>query len=199
MATHFFQVPIPPGQAPPWENMLVEFPQLRAVLQSDTAHSAFLAGYLCHLQADWLWVRQIYEPHFGPAAKRGEFRQRQYLHNVLRSYADDQILKNLNGTISASLAQAQPDRWLPFTADGVLLQWRDLLAAQFAPGARIQTVDVFAARQGIAPEKYYELLNSETEMDRQVFVYLPRQDLATYRQDLLAENLRLCEFCWNYS
>ncbi|MBN1667210.1 MAG: hypothetical protein JW862_08975 [Anaerolineales bacterium] len=196
LLTHFFRVPILAGAKPPWEIMLMEYPEMMAALGQDSAQAAFLAGYLCHLQADWFWVRQIYEPCFGPAARHGEFYQRQYIHNVLRSYLDFQILGSLNGTLSAALAQAQPVDWLPFTADADLRKWRDFLAEQFRPGARIRTVDVFAARQGIAPEKYYELIESEVEMDRQVFVYLPRHDLAAYRQELLVENLRLCQSCF---
>jgi hypothetical protein len=191
--THFFEVPIPANARQPWEQLLIEYPGLQHTQGRSTEQYIFLAGYLCHLQADWLWARQIYQPIFGPVAAWENFRQRQYLHNVLRSYLDFQVLHALNGRVSSTLPQAVPNHWLPFTGDEYLIQWRDLLAEQFQPGARVQTVEVFATRQGIAAEKYYQLLSSEIEMDQQIFLHIPRQHLISYKEKLLAENLQIIE------
>ena len=59
------------------------------------AQAAFLAGYICHLQADWLWVNQIFEPIFGHSCTWGDHPQRLYIHNVLRAYLDRLILAEL--------------------------------------------------------------------------------------------------------
>jgi hypothetical protein len=69
--------------------------------------------------------------------------------------------------------------------------WRDFLTRQLQPGAEIETVDVFAQRQGISREAYYQVIHSEEEMDHQVFCILPRERVEEYRQAVLAENLQL--------
>ena len=59
------------------------------------------------------------------------------------------------------------------------------------PGRRIsQTVEVFAARQGIAPETFYQLMDSEIGMADQVFACLPLSQLNAYRQTLIRQNLQ---------
>ena len=58
------------------------------------------------------------------------------------------------------------------------------------------TVEVFAARQGLDPQAYYRLLDSETEMDKQVFVYLSRSRLEMFYRNLLSETATLIERYW---
>jgi hypothetical protein len=59
-ATHFFTLPVPPNARQPWEQMLIDHPGLAEPDDYSPARAAFLAGYLIHLQADWLWVRDIF-------------------------------------------------------------------------------------------------------------------------------------------
>jgi hypothetical protein len=143
------------------------------------------------LQADWLWVQEIFVPVFGPDQQWDSLRRRLYLHNVLRAYLDRQLLPGLPANIDRELARAMPQNWLPFVADHHLAQWRDFLAGQLSPGAETRTVEVFAARQGIAPEAFYRLLDSEEQMEREVFARLPRAQLDAYRRNLLEENIIL--------
>ena len=72
-----------------------------------------------------------------------------------------------------------------------LKSWCDFLADQLKPGAPIQTVAVFASRQGISVEKYYQLLNSEDELQSQVFDYFPRQGLTAYWQIVIEKSVNL--------
>ncbi|HEX7973784.1 MAG TPA: zinc dependent phospholipase C family protein [Anaerolineales bacterium] len=191
--THFFDLPIFPGTQPAWERLLARCPSLvyRNGNHLPQDQAAFLAGYLCPLQADWLWVLQIFAPVFGPHSTWQTFSQRLYLHNVLRAYLDQHILRELPSSLGLDLAQASPSRWLPFVQDSHLREWRDLLAQQLRPGASVQTVEVFAARQGIAPDEYYRLLASEERLDQEIFARLPRRSLEAYRRELLEENTRL--------
>ena len=191
--THFFDLPIQPGDALPWEVMLVHYPALRQAQQLDPARAAFIAGYLCHLRADWDWVQQVFLPVFGPHATWGSFRQRLYYHNVLRAYLDQRLLPGLRGAMESCLGSVEPDGWLPFVAGRHLRAWRDLLTPQFRPGAAERTVEVFAARQGIPSAEYYTLLTSEERMNAEIFVHLPAQQIESYRQHLLAESARLVE------
>jgi hypothetical protein len=190
-ATHFFDVPILPGASAAWDAILAAHPQLAETLRLNESQAAFLAGYLCHLQADWMWVLDIFLPIFGPWNSWRTLKQRLYLHNVLRAYLDRQILDGLQSQVDGDLDAAHPMHWLPFVEDLYLLKWRNLLARQLHPGAAAQTVEVFAARQGIDPYAFYRLLESEDRLDREIFSKLPRQELDRYRQRLIDENVRL--------
>jgi hypothetical protein len=190
-ATHFFDVPILPGSSTAWDSILAAHPQLAETVLLNESQAAFLAGYLCHLQADWMWVLDIFVPIFGLWSTWRTLEQRLYLHNVLRAYLDRQILGELQSQIDGELDAARPFHWLPFVEDLHLFEWRNLLARQLHPGAAVQTVEVFAARQGIDPQAFYHLLESEDRLDREIFSKLPRQELDLYRQRLIDENVRL--------
>lgn len=188
-ATHFFDLPIRPADPPAWERMLALFPQLSRPDRLPAAQAAFLAGYICHLQADWFWVKEIFLPVFGMRANWETFAWRLYLHNVLRSYLDREILAGIQERMGAEFVRVQPSGWLPFVADRFLEEWRDLLAAQLQPGADIRTVEVFAQRQGISPQEYYRLLDSQADMDAMIFSRLPHRALDDYRLRLVEKNV----------
>jgi hypothetical protein len=190
-ATHFFTLPIRPDSPPAWERFLVAHPSLANPAELTLHQSGFIAGYLCHLQADWMWIGEIFAPVFGPACDWGTFPQRLYLHNVLRAYLDRQILAALPAETAARLKNASPDGWLPFVEDRHLHAWRDWVAGQLEPGAEAQTVEVFAARQGVSPAEFYQLLGSPERMEAEVFFHLPRQRIEAYRQQLIRANLAL--------
>ncbi len=138
-----------------------------------------------------MWVREIYEPIFGPDCQWDTFKARLYLHNVLRTYLDQHILSALPARIDVDLAKAIPAVWLPFVQDYHLLQWRDFLVHQLQPESSVKTVEVFAARQGIPPENYYQLLSSAGLMNDMIFKRIPLSNLQDYRQRLLMENTSL--------
>ena len=190
-ATHFFDLPIVPGERPPWSWLLSSHPELAHPDQLSDDQVAFLAGYLCHLQADWSWVISIFSPVFGPGSGWQTYRHRLYLHNVLRSYLDSQMLPELVPHMAGDLSQANPDRWLPFVDEIYLVKWRDLLAGQLCEGCQVNTVEVFAARQGVPSQNYYELLQSEERLEMEIFSHLPRPALEEYRQNLLLDNILL--------
>jgi len=189
--THFFNLPILAGDRPAWAGIFVEFPQLAVFGVLPSTQVAFLAGYVCHLQADWLWVNDIFAPFFGPRCSWATFRQRLYYHNVLRAYLDTHILPELPKGMDACLSQVEPKSWLPFVADHHLVEWRDLLSPQLQAGGNIQTVEVFSSRQGISPPEYYALLASESRMQQEIFNHFPLELVNLYRQKVLKENIHL--------
>ena len=193
-STHFFDLPLQPDERPAWEKFLAAHPCLADPSKLPEAQAAFVAGYLCHLQADIFWIREIFLPVFGRRSQWASFPKRLYLHNVLRAYLDRKILPEL--TSGAKISVVLPDSWLPFVQDVHLRSWRDFLTSQLHPGARVQTVEVFAARQGISPEAYYALLSSEESLDEEIFTHLPRQALEDYRTEIVRENISLLR---NYS
>jgi len=189
--THFFPYPIPPGCRPPVETMLTAHPDLGNPSKLPEAQRAFLAGYLCHLLADWLWVKQIFSPIFGVEGCWGEVRECVYIHNVLRAYLDRQIRPHLAADTGACMERAAPMSWLPMTGDSHLRQWRDQLTAQLKPDAVVQTVAVFAARQGLGVEAFTRLLDSEERMQREVFIHLSPHQIEAYRSRLMDESVQL--------
>lgn len=192
-ATHFFSVPIPHVWQVPWHHMLNEHPELNKPTDLSPTRAAFIAGYLCHLQADWIWVTNIFQPIFGPDQSWETFSKRLYLHNVLRAYLDVKVLKHLPADVPEQLRLAHPDKWVPFVQDELLINWRDFLCDQLQPGERIRTVEVFASRQGVDPEEFHAILRSEVRMDDNIFMYLTRQELDTYREILITQNVDLLD------
>lgn len=187
-STHFYTLPLQKNNALPWESVLGAYPSLESAQIGDPEQAVFVAGYLCHLQADWFWSDQIFEPYFGPHTDWKTFRERLYLHNVLRAYLDFRFLGSLHEETRSDFARALPKDWLPFMGEDHLKSWRNFLSDQLKPGASIQTVEVFAARQGISVEAYYQMLNTEDDMQRQIFDFLPRQILDLYRQETIKYN-----------
>jgi hypothetical protein len=188
--THFYTIPMD-RPSPAWQRMLEAWPTLRTAASFPPDQAAFLAGYLCHLQADQRWLVEILLPVFGPDQNWETFQKRLYIHNVLRAYLDRDVIAHLPRGIGRMLQSVNPDHWLPFVDDLDLMAWRDYLAKQLHPGEHIETVEVFAERQGVSAEAIYKLLESEAEMQNRVFNYLPRKQLDIYRQQLIAENVDL--------
>jgi hypothetical protein len=191
LATHFFSLPILPGSPYAWQAMLASYPLLAQPDRLPAPQAAFLAGYLCHLQADWYWITDIFAPVFGSGAKWLAFKQRLYLHNVLRAHLDRHIFSDLTPATGDYLSHALPQDWLPFVEDRHLCQWRDWLAEQLCPGCEPQTVTVFAARHGLPEEDFNLLLASEERLEEEIFSHLPRGRLEDYRKRLVAANICL--------
>jgi hypothetical protein len=182
-ATHFFVIPwtkVPK----PHKAMFELYPYLGFPKKRSADHAAFIVGYICHLWLDVLWVRDIYLNNFGPYAHWGaHLRERHVYHNILRAWCDRHDQGQLNGTIGSALSLAQPIEWLPFTADRYLIHWRDNLANQFQPGASIRTVEVFAERGGVPPEKFQQVLASPDEMEQHIFAHASLQKIEKFYRD----------------
>jgi hypothetical protein len=189
--THFFNLPIQAGDQPPWELILSDHPHLANAEQLPAHQAAFLSGYLCHLQADWFWVKDIFAPIFGPRCSWSTFHKRLYYHNVLRAYLDRHILPELFPGMDICLRRVNPDGWLPFVQDHHLMEWRNLLFPQLQPGAVTQTVEVFSSRQGISAPEFYNLLESGERMQQEIFQHIPLKYVQNYRQRVLDENILL--------
>lgn len=191
-ATHFFTLP-PDSKTPAWERLIATYPALADASTLPEGQTAFLAGYFCHLQADETWITELFLPIFGPDADWADFRKRLYLHNVLRIYLDKQVLDTLPPETSTHLQATSPNNWLPFVEDMHFSEWRDYLAEQLLPGAAVHTIDVFADRQGLAPEEFMDILSSDVQMEEEIFTHISRNRLGEFRQNLLAKNLQLLQ------
>jgi hypothetical protein len=180
--THFFLIPFQ-GTPLPQQAMFERYPMLARARSQPAARAAFIAGYICHLWLDVIWVRDIYLPDFGPEAGWDTMRDRLLYHNILRAWCDRRDQNRLNGDVGLSLATVQPHDWLPFTADGYLAKWRDVLAEQFRPGANIRTVEVFAQRNRVLPELFHHVLDSPPELDAHIFAHTPYEKIDSFYQN----------------
>lgn len=172
-ATHFFNIPLDSDQ-PAHEVMFARHSHLGRPERLPAAQAAFVAGYIAHLLLDVMWVRDIFLPVFGPDAGWSRFRERLFLHNVLRAWCDRRDQARLAPAAGPLLATVNPDHWLPFTGDEYLRRWRDVLVEQLAPGATIRTVEVFAQRGEVPPEAFERVLDSDERMDDLIFSRVPR-------------------------
>lgn len=191
ITTHFFDLPIHENDCPPWDQLLADYPHLAAAERLRPSQAAFMAGYLCHLQADWRWILDIFSPVFGPGCSWATFQDRLYYHNILRTYLDQDIIPSLSADMYICLDDVNPDGWLPFVDSQAINNWRDFLSAQLQPGAISQTVQVFSSRQGISAPEYYALLNSTDRMQNEVFRHIPLEQVQSYREAVLDDNVRL--------
>lgn len=188
--THFYRVPLM-GNNQPWKKMFARHPALGMPEKLSPDQRAFIAGYICHLQADVIWITDLFVPYFLPRITDGGRQQVGLLHNVLRAYLDEDILPGLPADLGAELAATDPSGWLPFAADPDLLRWRDYLARQLMPGSEIKTVEVFAERMHLPPETLSSFMHSEARMESEIFSFIPRHVLVKYRDKLTASNLEL--------
>ncbi|MGQ0601344.1 MAG: hypothetical protein ACT4QE_06560 [Anaerolineales bacterium] len=194
-ATHFFTVPLG-GSPPAWQTLLTRHPMLASPHRLPPAHAAFIAGYLAHLEFDQLWVRDIFEPVFGPTPQWGNFAERIYLHNALRAYWDAIDLAQLPAEMGLALGAAAPREWLPFVRDADLARWRDDVAVQLTPGMVVRTVDVFAQRMGVDVEAFARLVTSPDEMSQRVLNRVSLEQLSVYRDKALAQSMQILEAYW---
>jgi len=191
-ATHFFNVPLDSSR-PAHEVMFEAHTYLSEPGRLPAAQAAFLAGYVVHLLLDVMWVRDIFQPIFGPDAGWSTFHDRLFLHNVLRAWCDRRDQAGLAGNAGASLAAVTPKRWLPFTGDRYLRQWRDALVEQLTPGATIRTVQVFAERGRIDPLAFERVLESEDELNDRIFSHAPHRVIDDFYAWGLSESCALLD------
>ena len=103
-------------------------PELREAMSP--ASRAFLAGYVCHLAADEVWITSVFRPHFDTAEDS--------------SLTDDQIEANIwdramqldldRQALPQIIGDTHPEHWLacsdknvsmPFFEEGLLTEWKD--------------------------------------------------------------------------
>lgn len=170
--THFYQMP-PADDDEAYPAMLSSFPELADASALSPDRALFVAAYIAHLLLDLLWFRQILIPYFVEACNWGDFSQRRLVHHILLSYLDKLAFDSLPPSAATVLAAAQPKAWLPFAADDDLIAWRDLLVAQLQPGAKLETVTIYAERIGMSPDEFLHKLEDPEWIEAQVFKSVP--------------------------
>ncbi|MCP4360336.1 MAG: zinc dependent phospholipase C family protein [Chloroflexi bacterium] len=174
--THFYTLPpLPDNDAIP--EMLAAYPQLARPSQMNPSQALFIAAYSAHLLLDLIWLREVVVPFFVEADHLGSREQRRLTHFILLTYLDTLALDSLPDTAVTTLSHAQPQTWLPFAPDSVLIEWRDLLVGQLHPNAPIRTIEIYAGRLRMSTAEFQAALNDAAWMEAHIFNKLPVADI----------------------
>jgi len=138
-----------------WRVMTRRHPELLA--NGDAARLAFVAGYVGHLTMDEIWLVQMLRPHFVEREWGSRLRRFHLLH-VLLIVMDESDRARIQPQLVAALAQAQPRSWLPFLPDEMLLEWRDVIYRQIAPGGHSETLEIISERIGLSSAELRALI-----------------------------------------
>lgn len=191
-ATHFYDLPPLPA-ADAYREMWTQFPQLAQPRQLTAGQRMFVAAYSAHLLYDLIWLRQIAWPYFFQADHLGPPKQRRLIHFILLTYLDSLARAELPDTAVTTLSHAQPDHWLPFAADDILIQWRELLSDQLTPGAPSQTVEIYAGRLGLSSAEFAAALHDPTWMAEHLFGKLPIAEIQAILQTAVPQSIQLID------
>lgn len=190
--THFYETPPEPDNMA-YPRMWAAYPQLADAARISPAQAVFVAGYSAHLLLDLVWFREVLLPFFVQATHLGDRAQRRLLHHVLLTYIDGLAYAALPPTAVATLAAAQPQKWLPFVADRHLQAWRDVLVAQLLPGAPLQTVSFYARRLGMPVEQFAAYMSDADWLATQFFSLVPVEKVLARLETVVGESITLTQ------
>ena len=95
------------------------------------ATRAFLAGYVCHLAADEVWITSVFRPHFDTTLEDSRVTDDEVEANIwdraLQLDMDRQTLPSLNGETQPQevLACSDQDVSMPFLEEGLITEWKE--------------------------------------------------------------------------
>lgn len=166
--THFFEYG-PVIDPPALQAMLQTFPALVQVMPD--AQKAFLAGYTAHLAMDEVWCTDMLYPHFTKLWD-GNFSSFTMLH-VCLGWLDARDRATLPESQYPALASATPSEWLPFIPDAALVEWRDVVASQIAPGGKSRSLEILGQRVKMNEAELREFIESEKAMNDYLWHNIP--------------------------
>ena len=178
--THFYAYGLPIAERP-WRKMLRCHRALNE-LKSE-AHLAFIAGYVAHLATDEAWALKMVRPQFWEREWPGVARRDKFfaLHLIL-TVMDERDEALLEDWQAASLAQCEPQGWLPFMRDDVLQEWRDYVAGQILPGGASETLAIFARRLRSDPAELRAALDDRAQLHACLWRHVPQGLLAAVEE-----------------
>ncbi|QPC82993.1 zinc dependent phospholipase C family protein [Phototrophicus methaneseepsis] len=170
--THFYRYDRPmPDHA--WREMIRQHPSLAH--PTGPTHRAFLAGYIAHLATDEYWSKFMLGPHFANGSWGEDIRWRFYVLHLLLTTMDERDQKRLPEEDAIRLAQAEPDHWLPFMDDAVIVDWRDYIAKQLTQENASDTIAIFSARIHRDPDEMRRLLDDPQQMQDMLWDHITPQ------------------------
>ena len=160
--THFYSYENPITEHP-WWIMLATNPALNQ--PHDETHRIFLAGYVAHLATDEAWALKMVRPNFASREWVGVSRMNKFIAlHLLLTYMDERDEAELESWQAKSLDKCQPNQWLPFMPDDVIVEWRDLIYQQIVPDGISKTLDIFSQRLFVEPPFLRTILDNSDQM-----------------------------------
>ncbi|MDA0262799.1 MAG: zinc dependent phospholipase C family protein [Chloroflexi bacterium] len=95
------------------------------------ASQAFLAGYICHLAADEIWITSVFRHNFDTSLEDSRLTDDEVQANIwdraMQLDLDRQTLSQFDGDNHPKrlLACSDQDVSMPFFEDGLLAEWKD--------------------------------------------------------------------------
>ncbi len=111
------------------ETMFQRHPELNG--EMSPASQAFLAGYICHLAADEIWITSVFRPNFDVSLEDTRLTDNEVEANIwdraMQLNMDRQTLPQLptEGHPRELLTCSDKDVAMPFFEDGLLTEWKD--------------------------------------------------------------------------
>ena len=177
--THFYAYTRPMDEHP-WRTMMEKYPALMHPMNPE--HRVFIAAYVAHLATDEHWSRYMLKPHFGDAEWGNNIRWRFFVLNLLMIHLDERDLRTLNYEQAQIMKHCQPQGWLPFIPDDVLVGWRDFVGNQIPDASR--TLEVLSERVDKTVDELRILVDSPTKMQSYLWNNVPRETLAEIEKDM---------------
>ncbi|MBH28441.1 MAG: hypothetical protein CL789_04310 [Chloroflexi bacterium] len=183
--THFFSIDNVEKNVA-YKALLSKHKELSNARRLSPVRSAFVAGYMAHLLLDQAWIVEVFKPVFGKDVNWGEFRERLFLHNVLRTFLDQRDYDRLPSDIDHKFAlNLSATQWVPFIDNKDLHRWYKFVWEQLKDRLSSRTIEVFAARMDMEPEDFEEILLDDTLMEQRIFSRISRIRLYEFRQRAL--------------
>ncbi len=182
--THFYQY----GQTiteHPWLVMINQNPDLLTPFSPE--QQAFVAGYVAHLSVDEYWSKHMVAPHF--MGKEWDTRSVQfkiYMLHIILIVMDERDFTRIERWQYDRLASAKPNRWMSFITDHDLSVWQNLIAIQIHPQGKSETLEILGKRVVKTPQEIRALLDSEPDMQYNLWQYIPKVVLANVEVGMYA-------------
>lgn len=184
--SHFFEYN-PVVDPPPIHAMLSKYPTLRASALTHKQHMVFVAGYTAHLKMDEVWCTDMLFPVF-IQGNRWDSKQIEYLMlHLLLAYMDQRDLKLLHPDDYGKLSATTPQQWLPFMTDEGLCTWRDMVAAQLAPGGISLTNQILGQRVALSADAMAAQINDEALMEERMWSRLLPEQLTAIEEAMYVQ------------
>lgn len=180
-STHFYDIPYASTRAP-HDLMLSAYPALQASI--DYTKSAFVAGYICHLIMDIVWLDRIVMPYlYIEDVVWGNSHPHWPLYCLLLAHIEKEASATLPTSIGEQLAASHPGQWLPFLANEHLMTWRDRIAGAIQNGAIQHIARYQAELLNIDPNEVHAILSSQERLAEVANQVVPLSLIPDFHQE----------------
>ncbi len=170
------------------EGLFRTYPHLARSSELAPSLQALVAGYLCHLVTDQVWVRDVYRPLFSSTSPLGTDPLANFLDRVLQFELDrrERELSSAMGLVRRELMRRDWDSGLEFMGSGVLLQWQKFvdIAASREPSwvtFPALTQRFLVPRGIIGPEQLEEVMASLPSHLERLLSYVSQERSDAFR------------------